>query len=142
MALFPFSPIALYNNLNPKKFTERIQGRGQYETHEAQFTVPQVGVERGQSLQASRIATTCQFGPDQYSTSFPGSLSYSAPMARERGDPGLVWSRVPWTIGIIREGSFDFNILSTIFLSTSKRGYLESRSISIAIRHNVCYVFQ
>ena len=75
-------------------------------------------------------------------TSFPGSLSYSAPVARERGDPGLVWSRVPWTIDIIREGSFDFNILSTIFLSTSKRGYLESRSISIAIRHNVCYVFQ
>ena len=69
-----------------------------------------------------------------------GPLLLSPHGERER-DPGLVWSRVPWTIDIMREGSFDFNILLTIFLSTSKEGYLESRSISTAIRHNVRICF-
>ena len=42
----------------------------------------------------------------------------------ERERESLVWSRVLWT-NDVREGSFDFKILSTIFLSPSKRGYLE-----------------
>ena len=44
---------------------------------------------------------------------------------RERDRESLVWSRVLWT-NDVREGSFDFKILSTIFLSPSKRGYLEN----------------
>ena len=61
---------------------------------------------------------------DQPRSQGPLLLGARGERERERERESLVWSRVLWT-NDVREGSFDFKILSTIFLSPSKRGYLE-----------------